>query len=340
LVVLLAAGFAGWKYFTTWRYEISTDDAYIRADIVAVAPQVSGYLSEVLVAEAQPVAAGHMLARIEPTPYANAVEQAEADLTAAQASIRQADDAIRLQPDLIAEARATVASSEAANILAQENLARANALARSGTVSLQARQSATAQASQAAAQLALARAALNAAQRRTEVLNASLAEAQAKAREAQASLATARFRLAQTNIVAPVAGVVGNRQMRQGLFVQPGSQLLSVVPLQQAYVVANFKETQVAGMQPGQAVSLSVDAYPDLPVRGVVESIAPAAGQEFALLPPDNATGNFTKIVQRVPVRVRIDPAFLQDQRLLPGMSVTAVVDVRNKPASEAGKER
>ncbi len=331
VAVVAAAAWAGWQYWTVWQYEASTDDAYLHADYVSIAPQVSGYLISVNVGDNQPVRKGDILAIIDPIPYQAAVQQAQATIEHGSALIVQVRAELATQPSIIEEARASISVNEAVLKFAQENMARYGTLAREGFGTQQAREEAASNLGQAQARLELSRAALNAAEKRTATLTAELAAAQAALKQNEAALVQARFNLDRTVLRAPMDGVVGNRALRLGMYVQPGSQLLSIVPLHAVYVKANYKETNLAGIAPGMPVSIYVDTFPDTPVRGIVNSIAPAAGQTFALLPPDNATGNFTKIVQRVPVKITIDPHDKLAGQLRPGMSVTATVHLLGK---------
>ncbi|HQS45861.1 MAG: hypothetical protein B7Y12_02565 [Rhizobiales bacterium 24-66-13] len=326
VLVLAAAGYGAWLYFTVWKYEVSSDDAYVHADYVVVAPEVPGYLVAVHVQDNQPVKAGDLLAAIDPVPYQAAVREAEAAIRRDEALVAQVRSELAAQPAIIEEARASVAVSEATLTFAQQQMDRASTLAAERYGTVEAKQQAASQLGQARATLNLHRAALAATERRTDTLTASLAANEAALEQAKAQFTTARFQLDRTALRAPVDGVVGNRALRKGMLVQPGTQLLAVVPLHQVHVVANVKETNLAGIVPGQKVTLAVDAFPDRTVQGTVNSIAPAAGQTFALLPPDNATGNFTKIVQRVPVKVTIDADDPLKGRLRPGMSVTATI--------------
>ncbi|MBB3809695.1 HlyD family secretion protein [Pseudochelatococcus contaminans] len=336
VVVLAVAAWAGWQYWTVWQYEISTDDAYLHADFVNVAPEVSGYVIAVNVQDNEPVKKGDVIAVIDPVPYQAAVAEAEATVSYNQALAAQTQAELDAQPALVDEAKASVAVSEAALKFAQENMARFGTLANEGFGTQQARQEATSQLGQAQARLDLNRAAVIAAERRIATLKAGLAASEASIKESQAALQKARFSLERTTLRAPIDGVVGNRALRLGMFVQPGSQLLAIVPLEAIYVRANVKETNLAVVEPGLPVSISVDAFPDRPLRGVIASIAPAAGQIFALLPPDNATGNFTKVVQRVPVRIAIDPHDELAGRLRPGMSVTTTIQTRGERVDPA----
>ena len=330
-------GYAGYEYWTLWRFEASTDDAYVQADIVTIAPQVAGHLVTVNVIDNQPVKQGDLLAVVDPREYQAAVDQAEADVAEAKAAIDDHQAQLDEQQALIDEAKAQIVADEANETFARQNNQRFMKLAQDGYGPVETAEQTTAQISQAQAQVARDTAALDAAQKQVATLTAELAEAKATLGHNQAALDTAKLNLGYTELRAPVDGVIGARMLRVGQYVEPGTALLAVVPLQAAYVVANYKETQLTDVKPNQPVAISVDTFPGLNVRGFVSSLAPASGQEFALLPPDNATGNFTKIVQRIPVRIDLDRTDPLADQLRPGMSVettirtddTVPVDVR-----------
>ncbi|QRG07873.1 HlyD family secretion protein [Xanthobacter dioxanivorans] len=336
LLALCGLAYAGFEYWTSWRFEQTTDDAYVQADVVTIAPKVSGYLRTVEVNDNQPVKAGDILATIDPRDYEASVNQALADVTQATASIANFTAQIAEQQALIDEARATIDVDQAAELYAEQNDKRYATLANAGYGSIQNAQQAASAGAQAKAALARDKAALLAAQKQVDTLKAQLEQAKATLAHNEAVLDQAQLNLGYTKLRAPVDGVVGARTLRVGQFVQPGTQLLALVPLQATYIVANYKETQLTDVRRGQPVSISVDTFPGTSVRGVVNSVAPASGQEFALLPPDNATGNFTKIVQRIPVKVTIDRADPLAGRLLPGMSVTTTISVREQPRPPA----
>jgi membrane fusion protein, multidrug efflux system len=320
----------GWNYWTVGRFEVSTDDAYVKADTTTVAPKVSGYLREVLVADNQPVKAGQPLARIDDRDYAVAVEQAKADVAAAQADVDNAGASIDQQQAVIAQARSTVAVDQASLTFTEQDNDRYVSLARTGAGSVQNEQQAVSKLRIAQSMLQRDGAALTAEERRIGMLKAQLAKAEAVLAHDRAVRDQAVLNLSYTTIVAPVDGVVGNRSLRVGQYVQAGTQLMAVVPVNGVYVVANYKETQLTDVHAGQPVTVDVDMFPGTTVQGHVDSIAPASGQEFALLPPDNATGNFTKIVQRIPVKIVLDPGDKLAGLLRPGMSVTPIVDTRD----------
>jgi len=323
-----AADYGGY-YWTTGRFEVSTDDAYVRADSTVIAPKVSGYLRDVLVEDNEQVKAGQVLARIDDRDYAVALAQAKADAAASQGDIDNIKATIVRQQAVIAQAAGTVAVDEAALTFAEQDYTRYANLASRGAGTVQMAQQATSKRDSARAALARDKAALTAAQGQTDVLRAQLAQAIATLAHKRAAEQKAELDLGHTTITAPVDGVVGNRTLRVGQFVQAGTDLMAVVPLQQTYIVANFKETQLTDIRKGQSVAIEVDTFPDAKITGRVDSIAPASAGEFALLPPDNATGNFTKVVQRIPVKIVFDPQNDAAGRLRPGMSVEPVVDTK-----------
>src|SRR5450631_3289436 len=324
VAVLTGAAWYGFDYWTVGRYLISTDDAYVKADNTTVAPQVSGYLHEVLVGDNEPVRAGQLLARIDQRDFNVALDQARADVAAAHAAIAS-------KQAVIDAAKATVDVDKATVTFAAQENKRYTDLAATGFGSVQNAQQA--QSRNAGAQAAIARdtANLASALKQVDLLKAEIVQANAALARAQALQSQAELNLEYTSIVAPIDGIVGNRSLRIGQFVQAGTQLMSVVPVAGAYVVANFKETQLTDVRAGQAVEIAVDTFPGQIVHGHVDSIAPASGQEFALLPPDNATGNFTKVVQRIPVKIALDLDEGSVVELRPGMSVIPTVETKSQ---------
>jgi membrane fusion protein, multidrug efflux system len=333
-VVLLAFGAAGgWYWWTVWRFLQSTDDAYVQSDITLISPKIEGYIKEVRVRDNEAVAAGQILFVIDDRDFAARLAQAEAAAATAEATIATFVSRLKWQQTMIEQAAAALQSAEADRNRAQLDYKRYTALVTSDFASRQRFETAEADVRKAEAALLKARAALAAEQNQLAVLESQRREEEARLQQARASLQIARNDLDNTIIRAPRAGFVGNRAGQIGQYVKPGTQLLSLVPLPQVYVTANFKETQLTRMRPGQPAEIWVDAYPDQPLIGRVESFAPASGSQFSLLPADNATGNFTKIVQRVPVRVAV-PADAPIAALLrPGLSVTVIVDTRGPPA-------
>lgn len=329
VVVGLAAEF-GWHYWTVGRFQESTDDAYVKADSTIVAPKVSGYLREVLVADNQPVHADEPLAKIDDRDYVVALDQAKADVAAAQADIENTMASIDQQQAAIAQAQSTVSVDQASLKFAQQDNDRYGALATKGAGSVQNAQQAVSKLDIAKATLQRDEGAVISAQKQIGVLQAQLAKANAALAHDKAVQDQAELNLSYTTIVSPVDGVVGNRTLRVGQYVQSGTQLMAVVPVDNVYVIANFKETQLTDVKKGQPVDIAVDTFPGVALKGVVDSIAPASGQEFALLPPDNATGNFTKIVQRIPVKVVLDNDSKLTGLLRPGMSVTPTINLKD----------
>ena len=306
----------------------TTDNAFIQADKVSVAPQVDGYVAEVLVADNQHVQAGQVLVRLDTAPLKAALAQAEANAAALDAAVRAVDDKARLEQAMIAQKAAGVAAAHAESQLAQAELARYGTLAGQGWVSPQREQSARAAAGQASASVAQAKATLEAERRSAASLGSARDQTIAQAQAARAVVEQARINLERAEIKAPASGVVGARAVRTGQYVRPGSSLMTVVPLGQAYVVANFKETQVARLKIGQPVTIHADAFGKQAISGRIDSFAPATGSEFALIPVENAVGNFTKIAQRLPVKIAVDPSSPLAGALRPGLSVAVKVDV------------
>jgi membrane fusion protein (multidrug efflux system) len=320
VALLAAASWYGWDYWTTGRFLVSTDDAYVKADNTTIAPKVSGYLNEVLVADNQHVKAGQALARIDDRDFKVALDQAKADVAAANAAIASKRAQLDVQQATIQAAKATLEVDNATATFASQENKRYTDLAATGYGSVQNAQNAQSRNAGAVALIERDKANLVSAQKQVELLNAEIAQAVATAARANALQRQAELNLSYTTIVSPIDGVVGNRTLRVGQFVQAGTQLMSLVPASGAYVIANFKETQLGHVRKGQPVDIEVDTYPGNIVHGHVDSLAPASGQEFALLPPDNATGNFTKVVQRIPVKIVLDDSSGVDLR--PGMSV------------------
>jgi membrane fusion protein, multidrug efflux system len=333
LGLALALGIAGtadfgYGYLTTGRYLESTDDAYVQADSTIVSPKVSGYIAEVLVGDNQPVKSGQLLARIDDRDFRTALDQAHADVAASQAAVRNLDAQIALQQPVIEQETADVAGAEANLQFAQQEQARSDGLMKSGSGTIQRAQQTDAALREKIAQLQHGKSGLLAAQKKVDVLTTDRAKTVAQLDHARAVEQQMALNLSYTKISAPVDGTVGARSLRVGQFVQAGTQLMAVVPLDAVYVVANFKETQLTHVRNGQPVEIRIDSFHGVRLRGHVDSLSPASGLEFALLPPDNATGNFTKIVQRVPVKIALDDRSLIGL-LRPGMSAEPTVDTK-----------
>src|SRR6516225_786352 len=339
LAVALALGVAGAAdfghyYLTTGRYLETTDDAFVKADSTIIAPKVSGYISQVLVSDNEPVKAGRLLAKIDDRDFRTALNQARADVAASEAAVKNLDAQIELQEPLIQQQAAEVEAAEANLKFAQQERTRYDDLMRSGSGTVQRAQQTDAALRAQSAQLLQGKAGLVAANKKLEVLSTERAKAIAQQDHARAVEQQAALNLSYTQITAAVEGTVGARSLRVGQYVQAGTQLMAVVPLDAIYVVANFKETQLTHVRAGQPVELSIDSFRGQTLRGHVDSLSPASGLEFALLPPDNATGNFTKIVQRVPVKIVLDDRGLSGL-LRPGMSAEPTVDTKSAVVAE-----
>jgi membrane fusion protein, multidrug efflux system len=333
LALLATASWYGWDYWSVGRFLVSTDDAYVKADNTTIAPKVSGYLNQVLAGDNQHVKSGQVLARIDDRDFRVALDQAKADVAAADAAVASKRAQLEVQRAVIDAASATLDVDQAARVFTAQENKRYTDLAATGYGSVQNAQNARARDNTAAAAIERDKANLASAQKQVELLKAEVAQAVAANARARALQRQAELNLSYTTITSPIDGVVGNRTLRVGQFVQAGTQLMSLVPSDGAYVVANFKETQLGKVRAGQQVDIEVDMFPGKAVHGHVDSLAPASGQEFALLPPDNATGNFTKVVQRIPVKIVLDG---HDADLRPGMSVTPSIQTRAAAAVAA----
>ena len=325
-VALVVGGVFWWTGKQRWE---ATDNAFVQADTVLVSPQLSGYVAEVLVGDNQHVEAGQVLVRLDDADQKARLAQAEAALAAAQAAVGDVDARAAQEQATVAARAAAVSQAEAQASLARAEVDRYGKLAEQGWVSAQRIQTQRATAATADAGVAQARAALTAEQRSSAVLGANRSQTLASVEQARAAVEEARTALDRTVIRAPSAGVVGARSVRAGQYVTPGRQLLSIVPLAQTYVVANFKETQLGRLRLGQTVEITADAFKGAPLHGRIDSFAPATGSEFALIPVENATGNFTKITQRVPVRILVERR-AGEPMLRPGLSVEVKVDLKS----------
>lgn len=336
LIVAAVAG-GGWyghEWWTNGRFFVSTDDAYVQADVSTLGVKTAGYVATVPVRDGAQVKAGDILVTLDDTDYRLALTSAQAKRATQTATIARIGQQVLAQQAQIDSARAGVSSAEAASVRAQAAFVRAQSLAQQNFSSKATLDQAIADRDQSAASVISAKAALAAAEVNLDVIKAQKAEAEQVAKELDAAVAKAESDLNSTIIRAPFDGVVGNRAAQPGQYVAPGSRLMALVPLQSVYVAANFKETQLNGIKPGQKVVLSVDSVKGRTFEGTVESLSPASGSTFSLLPPENATGNFTKITQRLPVRVAV-PADIAAMGLLrPGLSVVAAVDTRTGPKS------
>lgn len=315
---------AGWAWARS-SGETSTDNAYVRGDITALAPKVAGYVTAVAVRDNQSVRAGDFLFRIDDRDYRARLAQAVANVDAAQARLANVDAEIQLQRALIRQAQAQRRSTVADVNLAAKASDRRRELIRSSAVSQAQVDESDAARTRAEAGLSAASATVEAQQQRIALLAAQREAAVAAVAQARAARDIARIDLDHTVVRAPVSGVVGNRQVRVGRLVAPGTPLLDLVPVDGVWVVANFKETQLQHIRPGQRADITIDGYPNERVEGVVDSFSPGSGSAFSLLPADNATGNFVRVVQRVPVKIRFVGNPLPG-RIVPGLS--ARVDI------------
>lgn len=324
----VAVGAGGWAWSRAGD-AASTDNAYVRGDVTSLAPKISGYVTGVDVRDNQTVRAGDVLFRIDDRDYLARLAQAAANVDAADARLANVDAEVRLQDVLIRQAEAQRRAAIAELDLATKAFGRQRSLIRSSAVSQARVDESDSALARAEASLAAATSTVEAQQQRTAVLAAQREAAVAAVAQAKAARDLAEIDLDSTVVRAPVGGVVGNRQVRVGRLVAPGVSLLDIVPVNDVWLVANFKETQLEQIRPGQRVHITVDGYPHETLEGVVDSFAPGSGSAFSLLPADNATGNFVRVVQRVPVKIRFAGNPLPG-RLVPGLSARVEVDLRS----------
>ncbi len=335
-IAMIGGGFAGVRWWINGRYVVSTDDAYVLAHNTTLASKISGYVDSIPVADNARVKAGDVIATIDDGDYRLAVDAARDKVATQQATVDRIGRQIVAQGANIDQAKAQMVSALANAKKTQLEFERQQALAKQQFASQQTLEQVEANRDQAAAAVQSAQSIIDAAKDNLDVLKAQQQEAARTLDELKTAQAKAERDLSFTVIRAPVDGVFSNRAVQTGDYVQTGQRIASLVPLSNVYIDANFKETQLNRIRPGQPVSISVDALPDDAIEGHVESLSPASGAVFSLLPPDNATGNFTKIVQRLPVRIRV-PAEIAAQRMLrPGMSVVVSVDTKPAHATEA----
>ncbi|WP_325435294.1 HlyD family secretion protein [Pseudomonas nitroreducens] len=333
--VLGAGAYAG-HWWLDGRFLEKTDDAYVGGDVTVISPRVAGYIAELKVSDNQLVHAGDLLARIDDRDYRAALAKADGAVHAEEAALTNVDAQASLQDALIRQSQAEIDAAAAEEVRTRDDQHRYATLVRTNAVSVEAAQRADASFKSARANSDKARASLLAARRQLDVIRSQRQQAQAALEQAIAVRDLARLDLGYTELRAPVDGYIGNRRARVGSYVAAGTQLLAVVPAQGLWVDANFKEDQLARMQPGQAVTIEADILPGKVFHGHLDSLAPATGAQFSILPPENATGNFTKIVQRVPVRVRLDDADGRLGNLRPGLSVLVEVDTRARDHGDA----
>jgi membrane fusion protein, multidrug efflux system len=328
IVALITLAANRWNAWTGQAAIQFTDDAYVSADVTRLSTRISGQVLSVAVDDFQSVKAGDLLIQIDPADYQAQLDLANASLAAARAALDILGDQVERQYAVIAQAEATVRSTEAIEVETREEQERQQALSQTDAGTRQRLEQATAAYGKAQADTRASRAALAEQHHQLEVLQGTKKQRAADIEGAKASLAAASLKLGYTRILAPFDGVVSGRQVQLGDYVTVGRNFINIVPLPHVYVIANYKETQLTRIRPGQPVDIAVDTFPDRPLRGHVERISPASGSQFALLPPDNATGNFTKVVQRIPVRIAFDKHQELLAQLLPGMSVVTRIHV------------
>jgi membrane fusion protein (multidrug efflux system) len=327
ILIIVTTRWTRWQGAAGWQ---STDDAYLQSDLTPIAAKVPGYVRSVPVQDFDRVRAGQLVAEIVDDDYRATVAQAQASVAAAMAQVQALKAQAALQAANVDAARAVVASTAASLDQNTRDLARQHRLLETGSSSTEAAEKLRTARDQLTAQLAQTRAQAEAASRQIAVLAAQRAQAEAAVAAQQASLTTARINLGYTRIVAPEDGVLSQRQIRPGQYVGVGGQITTLTPLPRVWVIANYKETQLTHMAVGEKAEIRVDTYPGHVLRGRVQAFAPGSGAQFALLPPDNATGNFTKVVQRIAVKITIDDADGLADRLRAGMSVVARIDARD----------
>lgn len=328
-VAALALLWMGGNWLVNGRFEIKTDNAYVRSDITRVTPKVQGYVTAIHVNDNQPVKTGDLLVSLEASDFQTRVASARADLAQAEADAAQAKAGIAAQRDQLAEARAAREAADASADLSTSDAKRLAELAEKGWYPKARLEQAEAEERTAKAQRTQAEASVTSQRSQLTSTEAASQSALAKVDAAKAKLESAELDLGRTEIRAPIDGVVANRVVAEGQLLSPNQVAMAIVPEKDAYIIANFKETQIAKMKPGQRVDIHVDAYPSLKVKGAVDSLAPNTGATFSLLPQDTATGNFTKIVQRVPVRIKIDDESLASGLLRSGLAVVVTVSTK-----------
>jgi len=327
IILIVSTNWTRWEGGEGWQ---RTNDAYLQSDLTPISAKVTGYVRELPIRDYERVHRGQVLVRLVDDDYRAAVAQAEANILAATAQHAALQAQHELQLANVQAARAVVASSVASREQNRRDLTRQQRLLQTGSSSTEAREKLETAHAQLEAQLAQNRAQAEAAQRELAVLEAQITQSEAAIAAARAALVVARLNLEYTTIIAPEDGVLGQRQVKPGQLVSVGSQITTLTPLPKVWVIANYKETQLTHMAVGQEARITVDTFPGRTLRGHVQAFAPASGAEFALLPPDNATGNFTKVVQRISVKILIDDADGLTDRLVPGMSVEASVNARD----------
>ena len=329
LVLALAATAWGVNYYLVGRFKVGTDDAYVRSNNSTLGARVAGHIAQIVPGDNTRVKAGDVLFRIDDGDYRIALDSARAKAATQQATIDRIGRQVIAMQSAVEQAQAQLSSADASSTRAQLDFDRQQALNAKGFASRAVFESSQASRDQSAASVQAAKAALDAARDNVEVTKAQQNEARAQMAELQAAIDKAERDLAFTQVRAPVDGIFSNRLVNTGDYINAGQRLANVVPLDDVYIDANFKETQLRRLKPGQPVDISLDADSSRKIEGYVDSLAPAAGSVFTLLPPDNATGNFTKIVQRVPVRIRVPADIAKENLLRAGMSVYVTVNTK-----------
>lgn len=330
--VALALIYFGLHYLFVGRYIVTTDDAYVRANNTLLGAKVPGNIAQILVGDNKRVGAGNLIIKIDDGDYRLALDSAQAKVATQEATIARIGRQATAQESAVAQAKSQIASAEAATKRTELDFARQQELSSKGFASKATYDQSLAGRDQAVASVQGAQAAYDAANAQLDVVKAQKLEAEGTLQELRTALAKAVRDLSFTNIRAPVDGIFSNRLVNVGDYVQPGQRLGNIVPIDEVFIDANFKETQVARLKPGQRVKITVDAISGRTISGIVDSLAPAAGSVFTLLPPDNATGNFTKIVQRLPVRIRVPMSVARENLLRAGMSVVVSVNTKGDP--------
>jgi len=338
LAILAGGGWYGYEWWTNGRFMVSTDDAYIEGDIATISPKVTGYVAKVNVVANQLVKAGDVLATLDNGDYQNALDQAEAQIATEKLSLSRIDAQIDGAKASLAQAQAQKVSLGASVRGAEITQKRQSDLQAKSVGTAADLDTANIALDQAKANLVGGDANIKSAEANITILEAQRKEAEGSVRTLELQRDKAARDLSFTILKAPYDGVVGNRSVQEGDLVSPGQRLMALVPTRQLYIDANFKETQIQHLVPGSKVNVHVDAYDDHPIVGTVESISPASGSVFSLLPPENATGNFTKIIQRVPVRIALPQDALDTGRLRAGLSVVVDVDTRTAPDAQQAK--
>ena len=335
LAALSAGAYYGNEWWTTGRFMVSTDDAYIGGDIATIAPKVTGYVLKVNVKANQYVKAGDTLVTLDNGDYKIALEQAQAQLVSQQLSVKSIDAQLVVADAALASANAKKQASEAALHGAKLTQQRSSDLQKKNFASTSTLDTANVALEQAQADMLSSDAAIQSAQANIEATKAQRDQAESVVKSLQLAVDKAARDLSFTVLKAPYDGIVGNLSVQDGDFVTPGLRLAAVVPSDALYIDANFKETQIADIVPGQKVGIYVDALGNKEIEGTVVSISPASGSVFSLLPAENATGNFTKITQRLPVRISLPKEALETHRLMAGLSVVVDVDTRTTPKAQ-----